>query len=119
MSLANSVLKAAGFRTAAHGGVDRRHLNRAGRPRKTHTDKPYEMGLLHREFELMQPGDMIEWDWRTPGTHADKKLRNAQCMYAYKAAEIFGVKVALSSHPNGLRITMVGKREELTLGGYL
>lgn len=109
---------AIGYADTPHGKV---RLNSKGKPDgrslKRGVPKPnarkgkhqsWELVELRKAFESAEYGTQFAWDWRTANTYRDIKARNRQTAYAYKAAEIFGYKISVSSRPGYMCITVLG-----------
>lgn len=111
-----------GYIDTPHGRV---RLNSKGKPDgrslKRGVPKPnpqkgkhhsWEIIQLRKAFESADAGDEFAWDWRTKETYLDIKARNRQTQYAYKAAEIFGYRISISSQPGYMRITVLGRSDK-------
>ena len=97
MSLAQSILKEA-------------EKKQSRRKEYTHsTIHSFEFQYLMDVFCEAEIGDEFSWEWRHSNTFSNPRLRNAQVMYAYKVANLCGVKISVTPLTRHMKIVYLGE----------
>lgn len=85
--------------------------------KKQRRRKEYTHSTVH-SFEFQQlmdvfcdaeVGDEFAWDWRHANTFGNPRLRDAQVNYAYKVANICGVKISVTPLTKYMKIVYLGE----------
>ena len=85
--------------------------------KKKSQHKEYTHSTVH-SFEFQQlmdvfcdaeAGDEFAWEWRHANTFGNQRLRGAQVNYAYKVANICGVKISVTPLTRYMKIVYLGE----------